>query len=214
MLSNSWIIGIVSGFIATAIFNLIINLFTKKDYNNNIEKANSEVHDLLLLATIEEKMPNAAVISALLNSTAKKYTVRINDINSVDDVYDDLIRGIYKTNLLSFEKKQTITINLSDLKEQKYILKSENKLRDLYNIRELRRTKLFLYTYVVGLSLMFLVTYRDKLNGEFTLHAFGSLSESDKLLAGFVATYTVSFIMSRYFENRMHKKYRKSDEAT
>lgn len=206
MLTNSWFIGIISGIIATVIFNLVINVFGKKEYTNNIKKVNLEVVTLLLPTTIAERIPDNEIIKAILNSTAKKYSVRLEDIISVNQIYNDLIREVYSTNLLSMEKKQSITLTLNELKMQINNSKSDIKSPELY---ELRRIKLFTYLYVTGISLIFYITYYDKLNGNLSVDALKSLSEYDKLLLGFVTAYTFSFILSRYSEYRISKTRKK-----
>lgn len=93
ILSNPWVIGISGSIIASVIYTFIMNFFSRKILN--VERANSEITTLLIMSTAEGKLPNQEVVKALINATAKKYSVSINDINALNDIYDDLIRVIY-----------------------------------------------------------------------------------------------------------------------
>lgn len=212
MLDNPWFVGIAGSAIVSIFLPLVVNLFSNKDYDLNVKRANSELINLLIMSTAEEKLPNQAVVEALINSSAKKYSVRLNDIHSVNDTYDDLIRAIYETNFIPIDKKQIIANQLSDMK---IVISDEEKVKQRPpELFELRRTKVYLYMFfllTIGLSFAF---YKEKLNGEFTWSTFKELSFDDLFLAGGLAGIVISFAMSRYAEFKMKNRKEKINSDT
>lgn len=206
MLMNPWFIGIITGVLASAIFNFIINLLSKRDYTEKVKKANSEVVDLLL-STVVDKVPQNDVVKALLNSTAKKYSIRLFDMNSVNDTYDDLISKIYSTNFVSIEKKQLISDNLSKVKIHEKKTVSKNKSPS--ELFELRRTTLSYYVYVITSSFILLNFFKDKMNGQSLLSDFNSIPKNGKVLFVSLITLISYFISNRLSEYIIRKRKRK-----
>ncbi len=80
---------------------------SKKDDSGTIPKSSNRCikTEYLFLNCPRNRVQFKAVVEALINSTAIKYSVRLNDIHSVNDTYNGLIQAIYETNFIPIDKK-------------------------------------------------------------------------------------------------------------
>lgn len=210
MFSNPWFIGIAGSILASIIIKFLNNIFGKKDYNLNVKKANSELINLLIMSTAEEKLPNQAVVEALINSTAKKYSVRLNDIHSVNDTYDDLIKAIYETNFVPIDKKQVIANQLSEMRIIEVVDREKEKEKQRPpELFELRRTKLYLYLIFILTLYLFIAYFEEKLNGDFSWASLKDLGFDEIVFFGGMIGLILSFIMNRYLELKIKKRKEK-----
>lgn len=119
-LSNNWFVGIVGGIISALLFfplnEYLGKLVNKKEYKKLIKEANSKISKILIMSISEGKIPSPNVIDALLSSSAKKNGVRLKDINTVQETYDDLVYELFDTIFISVENKQILANRLIEEK--------------------------------------------------------------------------------------------------
>lgn len=119
-LSNNWFVGIATGIISGLLFfplnGYLGKLINKKEYKKLIKEVNSKISKILIMSISEGKIPCPNVIAALLSSSAKKNGVRLKDINTVQETYDDLVYELFDTIFISVENKQILANRLIEEK--------------------------------------------------------------------------------------------------
>ncbi len=119
-LSNNWFVGIATGIIGGLLFfplnEYLGKVVSKKEYKKLIKEVNSKISKTLIMSISEGKVPSPNVIDALLSSSAKKNGVRLKDINTVQETYDDLVYELFDTIFISVENKQILANRLIEEK--------------------------------------------------------------------------------------------------
>ena len=127
MWSNPWIVGIIGGIISGLfvffVTNFLVNKVSKKEYFNQVNQANQELVSLLIVSVSEGELPSLTILQSLSASVSRKYKVKHQDVNSVKDILEDLIREIFDTNFISVENK----IEVSEKLEKRIIEYERNK---------------------------------------------------------------------------------------
>ncbi|MGM9944758.1 MAG: hypothetical protein ACI33M_07440 [Lysinibacillus sp.] len=202
MLDNPWFIGIVGSLIASIIFGMLMSILGKKDYSLNVAKANSEIINLLIMSTAEEKLPNKGVIESIIKSVAKKYSVSVYDVYSITNTYDDLMRNIYEINFISHDKKLQITNQLNELKIEIENEKQKDKVERPFELFALRRTLISFYMFFTLVMVALYGIFKEKMGGEFTIGNLKNLSKNDTYFFIAVVYAFLFFIFSRIMEHR------------
>ncbi|NLM38331.1 MAG: hypothetical protein GX202_09440 [Firmicutes bacterium] len=108
-MQNPWVVGIgggiVCGIIVTLITRYIFSKRERKEYRQRIEKANNEILYSIRTVITEKMFPSVDVINSLLTSTARKYNVYKDDLYTIENICDDLIKEIMGNTFLSSEQK-------------------------------------------------------------------------------------------------------------
>ncbi|MBS4217498.1 hypothetical protein KHA96_04125 [Bacillus sp. FJAT-49711] len=69
---------------------------------------------LLILFISEGELPSLKILNSLLSSLSRKYNVKLQDMNSIKEILEDLIREIFDTNFIAIDKKTSISESLEE----------------------------------------------------------------------------------------------------
>lgn len=110
MLSNSWIVGVATGLIATGIIWVLSRFFlSKKDnreYLQSVASANREVIFALRPGISEGEIPTIQVLDALINSTARRYKLPASDLYNPKQISEELVKEVMDSSFLSSTQKR------------------------------------------------------------------------------------------------------------
>jgi len=122
LLSNSWFVGIaggiLSGLIVTVITRYIFSRRDNREYAQKIAAVNREVVYALRPGISEGYIPDEAVLSSLINATARKYRVSRDDVFRPKQIAEELIKEIMDSSFISSDTKQTYCETLAHLVEE------------------------------------------------------------------------------------------------
>lgn len=113
---NTWFVGIstgiISGLLVYLLTNFIIKKKGKKEYFKQVNVANQSIIDNLKPYVSEQGLPNILIFNSLVVSTARKYSVKVEDMYSVKDFCEELIREIISDVYVSSDKKRQYSDSL------------------------------------------------------------------------------------------------------
>ena len=122
VLSNQWIIGIVvgvvSGLILYPITKFLNSKFSKKEYYKKLGFANNEMKSYIVNAISEGNHLHIEIIKTLKASISRKYEVSEDDMLTINEILEDVIRIIFDTNFISIESKIKSSDTLLKIKVQ------------------------------------------------------------------------------------------------
>lgn len=137
MFNNPWFVGVVagipSGLIVWGITALGSYFFSKKAYYRQVDKVNNEITNLLIMSVAEEKIPHYKIIISLLDATSRQNNLKSNDIKSVEQTYNDLIKAVFETNFIAIDKKEFLS---EEIEKRKAEFLVENKNDELIIISD------------------------------------------------------------------------------
>lgn len=142
MWSNPWIVGIIGGIISGLfvffVTNFLVNKVSKKEYFNQVNQANQELVSLLIVSVSEGELPSLTILQSLASSISRKYNVKQQDVNTVKDTLEDLIREIFDTNFISVENKIEVSEKLEkrvmEYERNKQVNEEESTSSNVFNI--------------------------------------------------------------------------------
>jgi hypothetical protein len=166
--SNQWFVGIgtaiISGIVLTLLTRLVISpLLTsrkdKKEYRQAVDAANLEVLYALRPSIAENSVPPKTIVQSLISATGRKYGVEVNDLKSIPQVADDLIKEVMDSSFISTKQKIAFCTKIARLKaspQPKAIdIVNPNRLgtRDPYYIyrRKLQRQIMLILTIIFSI---------------------------------------------------------------
>lgn len=121
LLNNPWIIGIgggiFSGLVVTLISRFVLSKRENREYLQKLHSANREILYAIRPGISEGQLPIPAVVDALRKSTARKYSVNSEDIWSVSELTDELIKEVMDSSFISSSSKHDFCSKLSELSE-------------------------------------------------------------------------------------------------
>ncbi|MBR9907524.1 MAG: hypothetical protein GYB30_05655 [Gammaproteobacteria bacterium] len=119
LFSNPWIVGIVggvlSGLIVTAITRYLFNKKDNREYMQKVAAVNREIIYAVRPGISEGHIPDNDVLTALANSTSRKYKVRREDVYHTKHIAEELIKEIMDSSFISSETKKSYCDTLSHL---------------------------------------------------------------------------------------------------
>ncbi len=136
---NSWFIGIATGIISGVLVFFITKFFMNKkdktEYYQNVKNANDRVIAALKPYIADKGLPVPEVFDSLIKSTARTYQVQQEDMFSIENYCEELIREIISDVYVSNDKKEQYTNSLADYKSEslktKIDVKSEKAISDI-----------------------------------------------------------------------------------
>lgn len=207
MLSNPWIIAIVTSIIVWPItFGLskLVNKFlSKKEFYERVQKANSDVISTLRMSISEGAIPKDEIIQALIASFSRKYQLELKDVYTTITIKEELIKELFETSFISLNKKLDLSEDLLNRPKEEVKLQEENSEVDVnrerlrYEEQRARSRSYTLFTGAIGIISIYSVLIgrnTSNLNSYFQDNLlFIPLLAS--LLASVVVTYVYSKIM-------------------
>lgn len=146
LLQNEWVIGIgtgtISGIILFYVSQWLVNRGENKEHIRQVNSANKEVINLLTPYIADKGLPEEDIISAIINSVARKYNIRDNEMYSIDFFCEELISSIIGNVYISNEQKEIYTKELAQ-----YIHKLNSKEKNEDKEKKMYQEILLLKTY-------------------------------------------------------------------
>lgn len=160
--TNPWVIGISTGILSGLIVFFITNkLFARKankEYIQRINLANNELIYGIRPLIVEQKLPALEILDSTFRATAKKYSVKIEDLMSKEDIADYLIKEIIENSFLNAERKLEFCLftgQLKNLKIQKsngeILIDNYSSLVDQYQKHAANKSLSYLLSLMTGL---------------------------------------------------------------
>lgn len=118
--NNQWTVGIVgaifSGIVLVPITYKMTQILEKKKIPEIIRKANAEIMVLLKKIITEEKELNLEIIESFRLSVARKHHLKVESLDTINMLIDDLVTDVYETSYISSDRKNEMAINLLNSK--------------------------------------------------------------------------------------------------
>lgn len=122
IIKNTWFVGISTGIIS----GIVVFFFTKwimdrkerVEYFKRVSNANQNIIETLKTYIAENGLPDIEVLVALNMSTARAFNVDVNEMYSISDYCEELIREIMRDVYVSNEKKKEYIDMLVKYKEK------------------------------------------------------------------------------------------------
>lgn len=160
LLSNSWVVSIISGILVFFITNAIIMLQNKRKHKKQIKDANSMVLNRIRGYVVDNGLPQKEVIEAVKSATSREYEIKYNELLSIREFCEELIADIIGNTYISNDNKVKYLNTLQEyLKEN---LKESDKSHEqssennntLHKIKKIRRKNYYIkQKYSVGSSI-------------------------------------------------------------
>lgn len=104
-LNNNWTISILTGLVVFFVTDFYKRIREKKNYLIKVNTVNRELFNSIKMCIPEENMPSPQMLLSMHRSTARIHNVKINDVDSLPMIFDDLIKEIMDSNFLSYDNK-------------------------------------------------------------------------------------------------------------
>jgi hypothetical protein len=122
LLTNSWVVGIVggvlSGLFVTWISRIIFSKKDNKEYFQKILQANKEVIYAIRPTISEGEIPSKAIFESLIASNSIKYGIETQDMFSIEQICDRLIKEVMDSSFISSKVKTEYCQQLLLIKEE------------------------------------------------------------------------------------------------
>ncbi|MFF0825990.1 hypothetical protein ACFYU8_05800 [Brevibacillus sp. NPDC003359] len=103
--NNSWVTSIITGLLVFYLTDIYKRLKEKKSYFQKVGQVNKEIFKTIKYSIPEEKLPSISILKSIHIATAKRYNVKLEDVDSLQAIFDDLIKEIMDSNFLSHDNK-------------------------------------------------------------------------------------------------------------
>lgn len=103
--NNSWVTSIITGLLVFYVTDVYKRLKEKKSYFQKVRLVNKEIFKTIKYSIPEEKLPSISILKSIHIATAKRYNVKLEDVDSLQAIFDDLIKEIMESNFLSHDNK-------------------------------------------------------------------------------------------------------------
>jgi len=121
MLNNPWFIGIgggiLSGLVVTWLSRLFLSKKEDREYLQKVAGANRDVIYAIRPGISEGQIPSGQVIEALRHSTARRYSIDVGDIYTIQQLSEELIKEVMDSSFISSGKKSEFCEQLSTMVE-------------------------------------------------------------------------------------------------
>lgn len=108
-LANHWVIGIGGGLITGLVVMLIIRQLVsgreRREYQQRVANANSEIISAIRPAITEKVIPSGAMLDALFSATARKHAVNSSDLLPKVGFANELMKEVIDNSFLSSPQK-------------------------------------------------------------------------------------------------------------
>lgn len=223
--TNSWIIGIGGGIISGLIVFFITNkIFTRKEnkeYRQKIEMANKELLYSIRPLIVSQKIPSKDLIDSIVFSTARKYSIEMEDLYEDYELAEDLTKEILDNPFLNSESKLKYCELTSKLKEQDTEEINEQKKEVIYIEKGKTITKeFFSFTLALMTTLTVVLTVITSPQVDFLSTNDGFKFDFPILIALITVTPLIALLLTKLLksakqieENQKNKKEQKEKEV-
>lgn len=179
---NPWLLtiasSIVSGLLVNYISRLIWSRRDNKELRQKIDVANSEIIYALRPSVAEGAMPSKAILEALINGTARKHSLKPENLMTINEFADSLVKEVMDSTFISHEQKIKFSNEVIKLKvaekassnvpsAEQAVASSRLGTSDpyyLYRVKQTQRSVLILTFATVALTIMsaMIVSFRSE----------------------------------------------------
>ena len=121
-LNNPWLIGIgggiISGFVVAFVTRWIFQRRERKEYRQRVDTANNDVFFSVRSVVSDLQLPSKEVLDSLLESTARKYRVKVDDLYDASSLANDLVKEILGNLFLDSKIKIEFSDKIEAWKDQ------------------------------------------------------------------------------------------------
>ncbi|WP_429845437.1 hypothetical protein [Brevibacillus sp. FIR094] len=103
--NNSWVTSIITGLLVFYVTDIYKRLKEKKSYFQKVGQVNKEIFKTIRYSIPEENLPSTSILKSIHIATAKRYNVKLEDVDSLQAIIDDLIKEVMDSNFLSHDNK-------------------------------------------------------------------------------------------------------------
>ncbi len=219
LLNNSWVIGtgtgVFSGVIATMITRKLFSKGDEREIAQKIENANREVLYALRPDISEGQTPSYTVLTAIINSTARKYKLEPNQLHSAKAFSEELIKEIMDSSFISAETKKSYCNSLEHLvahdDKNQVDTEAEQARNEKFVAKvEYRERMIMLFSISIGLFTAFatfLSTLKSNSSGTVISQVFDSLMPTFLIFGGFVFAMNIILVAMKMRHKRLRQEY-------
>ncbi|EUB41600.1 MULTISPECIES: hypothetical protein [Fusobacterium] len=187
LLSNNWFIGIASGIISY----IVIVCITKFLNEENINKANNEILDILKPYVIDIGLPEIDIVLSLIEAISRKYKIQPSKMYPIRILCDELIKEITESIYITSKKKNEYNQQLIQYKKEaekiEIISNLEEIVKDDFKDRFIMQILIIiLIAFLTVGALIFMEKYQIKKVKEMILLIFFLILVSVFLVLGIV----------------------------
>lgn len=216
--TNQWVVGIGTTVISAVFVSYGTKWFTRKKQDKRYILANKEVMEALRPMYLSLMMPSKITIDAVISSVAREFNFSSKELNSVENIKQDIFREIVSNNFLSVDLKKDF------ISEYESVVQADLESRfeieeEMYSLRADRTTSAYknnllkIYVIIFGSALMaiyLLMLYSIIYDKKYILVSPGT-SLFNKYYLLFLVLYSMVMLFFVYYRYKI-KKNRKKDK--
>ncbi|MDP1471885.1 hypothetical protein Q8G32_29020 [Priestia megaterium] len=104
-LNIDWVSSIWTGLLCSVIVWVCQSIWGNKEYKRRVIEANKEILTILEACISEKDFPEIKILRSLHKSVAKNNLVKVKDIDTLDEILNELVRMIMASKFLSHSEK-------------------------------------------------------------------------------------------------------------
>lgn len=203
--SNNWIVGILSGILSGLGTQFILSRFNNYRKLKQMLEANKVLIEILKPYIAEKGLPSKSVIKSLIESIARKYNIKRENMYSIDDICEELIREVMEDIYLPIENKYEYIEQLQIYKGSSSDSDNKNSLKEIiiterYKSNDIRRLSLINASICIFITIGTLFTKENFYETRFT-----DISLIIEMLA-FLTVIIALLLMIIYNKNKYFKR--------
>lgn len=166
IISNAWFIGIAIGLIGFLVKEFLNRFRENKEYLRDTRNASKEVLDTLITLIVENELPKSSMLISLHQATARKYNLKVQDLDELTIIFDSLIKEIIDSSFLTYKSKNEYCTEVekakNDMKSASLLAERvsqiDEKIRGLSKKNEVNNQKRVLsFLAAIGVSTSFVI---------------------------------------------------------
>ncbi|WP_293837879.1 hypothetical protein [uncultured Phascolarctobacterium sp.] len=203
--SNNWIVGILSGILSGLGTQFILSRFNNYRKLKQMLEANKVLIEILKPYIAEKGLPSKSVIKSLIESIARKYNIKRENMYSIDDICEELIREVMEDIYLPIENKYEYIEQLQIYKGSSSDSDNKNSLKEIiiterYKSNDIKRLSLINASICIFITIGTLFTKENFYETRFT-----DISLIIEILA-FLTVIIALLLMIVYNKNKYFKR--------
>jgi hypothetical protein len=140
--SNPWLVGVgtavISGLLVNFISRFLLSQKDDKELRQKIDAANQEVVYALRPSIAEGSMPTQSTIEALVRATARKYALGRDNLMTIEEFADELIKQVMDSSFISNDQKNKYCASIGAIKNPPKTRISKNLSMSIENSELIR----------------------------------------------------------------------------
>jgi hypothetical protein len=215
-LANHWVIGIggglITGFLVMLIIRQLVSGRERREYQQRVANANSEIISAIRPAITEKVIPSGAMLDALFSATARKHGVNGSDLLPKVGFANELMKEVIDNTFLSSQQKAEFCQLLAGMPQAEGDA-SATRVVEVVNVD--RRSSVFDPSAILGLTAgltTLAITLFFYLNGKEEFLINGVLSRIFPLFAIVSIVPIIAFTLLDLTRQMRRSRRRPADE--